>query len=453
MSFAAFLCDPRQQPVSEYLDSRAEPAPRTCAPAGDLDCDVAIVGAGYTGLSAALTLAGRGVDVRVFDAHHIGWGGSGRAWGQVTATAKFMPAKIEADFGPEVGARINAAAETGPDLVLGLIEKHGIVCDVRRSGNLIAPHAPANEPGIVNTVRDLQRRGLPVELLGEKATQLAIGSRRYRMALHDPRGIQLNPLGYARGLARAAIAAGAKVHEGQLVKGLSRAQGIWTLTTSAGPVRAPVVVLGVNAFADDALFPGLGREVMPVRAYQVVSEPLPADALEIVLPQRHSLNDTRKLFSGVRLWPGGRLQIGVDGPPFRADGRAMLASASKRIAMMYPFLKGLKWEYGWGGWVDMTQDEYTRLHELAPGLFSAHGFSGRGIAIGTLMGRDLATLAQGGSRDDLVHPLVPLKPYWYHPVHRFLISGLINLWRIRDATNDFLYGKGVTGPLPEGVEV
>ncbi len=436
----SFLLSPRQQPVSHYFDQRAGSAPETHPFEADAKADMIVVGAGFTGLSAALSLAETGVDVRVLEARHIGWGGSGRAWGQVAASAKFMPAQIEADFPSDVAERINHAAAHAPDLVFGLVEKHGMTCDVVRTGNLIAAHVPSKEAGMARTVEDLVRRGYPVELLEGDACRAVTGSPRYRIALHDRRGGSLNPLGYARGLARAAIGAGARIHEDTPVLGLQRDKSGWVAKTNGGEIRADAVLLATNAFTSDALFPAIGREVFPVRAYQIVSEPLNETQLATVLPGRQSLNDTRKLYSGIRIWPDGRLQIGIDGPAFSMDGKAYVRSAIRRIEMTYPQLKGLKWGESWGGWVDMTVDEYPKLHALAPGLWSGYGFSGRGIAIGTIMGRDLAAHALSRP-EDAVHPVSPLQPKIWHAFHRPLISALINWSRVHDRVSDLFYSK------------
>ncbi|MFD1198106.1 NAD(P)/FAD-dependent oxidoreductase [Brucella gallinifaecis] len=436
----SFLLSARQQPVSHYFDARTESAPETHNFEADAKADVIVVGAGFTGLSAALTLAEAGVDVRVLDARHIGWGGSGRAWGQVAASAKFMPAQIETDFPSDVAERINQAAAHAPDLVFGLVEKHGMTCDVVRTGNLIAAHIPSKEAGLARTVEDLVRRGYPVELLEGDDCRTVTGSPRYRVALHDRRGGSLNPLGYARGLARAAIGAGALIHEKTAVLGLRRDKSGWVAKTNGGEIRADAVLLATNAFTSNALFPAIGREVFPVRAYQIVSEPLNKTQLATVLPGRQSLNDTRKLYSGIRIWPDGRLQIGIDGPPFAMDGKAYVRSAIRRIEMTYPQLKGLKWGESWGGWVDMTVDEYPKLHALAPGLWSGYGFSGRGIAIGTIMGRDLAAHALSRP-EEAVHPISPLQPKIWHAFHRPLVSALINWNRAHDRVSDLFYSK------------
>ena len=443
MSADTFLLSPDQEPVSPYLSAMTEPPPETPVLTDDVQADVAIVGAGFTGLSAALSLAETGVSVRVVDAHHAGWGGSGRAWGQVAAVAKFMPSKVERDLGAEVGGRVNRAAATAPDLVFGLIRQHGMRCSEVHTGNLISAHTKKHEAELAATAEDLQKRGHPVELLSTAETQRFTGSKRYSVALLDRRGGALNPLGYARGLARAALQAGARIHGGTPALRLESRDGGWRVHTPKGKVTTDAVILATNAFGSDQLFPGLGRAVMPMRAYQAVSEPIPAAVRGAILPGGQPLNDTRKLFSGVRVWPDGRLHIGVDGPPFSMKGQADLRGAQARIAMMYPELAGLRWAYTWGGWVDMTDDQYPRIHRLAPQLWTAFGFSGRGIGIGTLMGRDLAALARGASADDVVHPVTPLRELWYHALHRPMLRSLVQYYRVLDAWNDHRFGAGV----------
>lgn len=440
-----FLTANKQQGVSHYFRQRAGACVSTHEFAAGQQFDVVVVGAGFTGLSASLSLAEAGVRVAIIEAHHIGWGGSGRAWGQVAASAKFMPAKVEADFPADVAARINEAGAHAPELVFGLVEKHKMQVDAVRTGNFIAAHVPAKEAGLAGTVKDLQRRGYPVELLTGEDCRTMIGSPRYRMALYDPRGGSLNPLAYAQGLAKAAVEAGAQIFEATSVTKLGQISGKWTVSTSKGELSAEQVILATNAFTTSELFPGIGQEVFPVRAYQIVSEPLSAEQQAAVLPGRQSLNDTRKLYSGIRIWPDGRLQVGIDGPAFAMDGKAYVKAAIRRIEMTFPQLKGLTWGESWGGWVDMTRDEYPRIHNLSSGLWAGYGFSGRGISIGTMMGRDLAAHVLSRPKDS-IHPVTPVQPTSWHAFHRPMISALVSLCRIQDAVADLRYSK--LGSLP-----
>lgn len=198
--------------VSDYLSTRAEPAIDAPTLTEEIDTEVVVIGGGFTGLSCALTLAQAGLRPVLLEAKEAGWGASGRAWGQVAAAAKFMPAQIERDFPAGVARQINRAAETAPQVVFDLVRQHDIQCDAVRTGNIIAAHSPAKALWVSNTVRDLQARGYPVHLLDSQQTQAYTGSRRYHCALYDERGGALNPLGYARGLARIARQAGCDLH-------------------------------------------------------------------------------------------------------------------------------------------------------------------------------------------------------------------------------------------------
>lgn len=427
--------------LSAYLSQRAEPAIAWPQLHNDIDAEAVVIGGGFTGLSCALSLAESGIRTVLLEAREIGWGASGRAWGQVAAAAKFMPAQIEKDFPPEVAGRINRAAETAPDTVFDLIKQHGIRCDAVRNGNIIAAHNPAKEHWVRSTAQDLQRRGYPVRLLDAAETQQFTGSRRYRCALLDERGGALNPLGYARGLARAAGQAGADIYTQSPFISLHRVGSGWRITTPRGSVTAGQVVFATGAFTGDLLGQQTQREIIPVRAYQAISQPLSPEILSQILPGGQPLNDTRRMFSGVRIWPDGRLHVGLDGPLFRHHASGWLNGATQRLQMMFPPLTTLIWDYHWAGWVDMTVDHYPRLHRLAPGVLAAYGFSGRGVAIGTLMGRDLAALARGDEEERLVHPLSDVRPLWFHAFHRPLVNSLTARYRLEDRLNDSRYGR------------
>lgn len=427
--------------VSEYLSQRAEPA--ICWPTlkEDLNADVIIIGGGFTGLSCAVALADSGLRPVLLEAKEIGWGASGRAWGQVAASAKFMPAQIEADFPPKIAERINRAAETAPDIVFEFVKKHRIDCDAVRTGNIIAAHNHVKAQWIRRTSHDLQARGYPVHLLDAEQTQRLTGSPRYRCALLDERGGALNPLGYARGLARVAAEAGCVIYQNTPLLSLQKIPHEWLIKTPYGSVTARQVVVATGAFTGNLLGSDTQREIIPVRAYQAISQPLPADVLQTLLPGEQPFNDTRRMFSGVRLWPDGRLHVGLDGPLFEHHAKGWLRGASQRMKMMFPQLPELRWDYNWAGWVDMTVDHYPRLHRLAPGVFTAYGFSGRGVAIGTLMGRDLAQLVLEKSEENLVHPLSSVKPLWFHGIHNPLVQTLTACYRLEDRLNDARYGR------------
>src|SRR5271170_6056802 len=212
------------EPSSDQADppsvyTRAAPrAPPAVPLTGRPHVSVAVIGAGFTGLSAALQLAEAGVDVAVLEAKEIGSGASGRAFGQVVPYLKFGHEQILRHYGPDRGARVIDAIAAGPDLVFDLIARHGIDCWAVRTGLIFAAHAPAGRRDLESRTAYWQERGAPVEMLDGVRCAAAVGSTLYAVASIDRRGGNINPFAYARGLARAAVAAGAVIHTGTPVR-------------------------------------------------------------------------------------------------------------------------------------------------------------------------------------------------------------------------------------------
>jgi glycine/D-amino acid oxidase-like deaminating enzyme len=395
----------------------------------------AVIGAGFTGLSTALHLAQAGVEVAVLEAKDIGWGASGRAFGQVVPYLKQGHAAILRHYGPERGQRIVDAVAEGPALVFELIERYGIDCWPVRSGLIFAAHSPAGRRDLENRTTYWQARGAPVEWLEGPACADLIGSRLYPAASLDRRGGHINPFAYVRGLATAATAAGATIHTATPVHGVRRDGTHWVLDAGREGLSADAVVLATNAYSGD-LFPGLRDSIIPMRGHGFVTDPLSDNVRRSILPQRQSLTDTRHLFSAVRVLPDGRLHISAHGPAFGPERPADWRRVDARARRLFPQLGTLHWSQGWSGWVAMTPEHFPRLHELAPGLFAGLGYNGRGIAAATMMGRDLATLVRGGTNAETVFPVVPLRPLPWHRAAPALVRALVQVYRLHDVFDE-----------------
>lgn len=394
--------------------------------------NVAVIGGGLTGISAALHLAEAGGDVALLEAKDIGWGASGRAFGQVVPYLKHDHTGIIAHFGADRGNALIDAAAGGPDFVFGLIERHRIACDVVRTGLLFAAHAAAGRRSLEGRTRYWEARGAPVRMLDSQATQAAIGSTAYAASCLDERGGHLNPFAYVSGLARAAVRAGATVHSHSPVRAIRRDGGLWRVGTTEGELRADTIIIGTNAYSD-ALWPGLRESVVPMRGHALVSRPLSDNARATILPGGQPMTDTRHLFSGVRVLADGSLHASSDGPAFGPESDAFRRKTAARIALLFPVLGKPEWRETWSGWVAMTRDQFPHYHELAPGAFAALGYSGRGLAAASLAGRDLAALAGGHGRDGLTFPLSPLRAIPAHAFAPGLLAGLVWWYRVRDA--------------------
>ncbi len=428
-------------PPAVYTQA-APPAPPSVPLTGRPHVSVAVIGAGFTGLSAALHLAEAGVDVAVLEAKEVGWGASGRAFGQVVPYLKIGHSEILRHYGPERGARVIDTIAAGPDLVFELIARHGIDCWAVRSGLIFAAHAPAGRRDLERRTAYWQERGALVEMLEGADCAAAVGSSLYAAASLDRRGGNLNPFAYARGLARAAVAAGAVIHTHTPVRGIARRDGRWAVEAGANGaaegLTADAVLLATNAYTG-GIWPGLRESIIPLRGHGFVSAPLSDNVRQSILPGRQSLTDTRRLFSGVRMLPDGRLHGSAYGPISGPEPAADFRRVDGRIRRLYPQLGRVEWQEAWTGWVAMTTDHVPRVHALAPGVWAGLGYNGRGIAAATLMGRELAARARGAGDDTLTFPLVPVRPLPWHRAAPFLVGALARWYRVLDVVEELRF--------------
>ncbi|HEY4446859.1 MAG TPA: FAD-dependent oxidoreductase, partial [Steroidobacteraceae bacterium] len=290
--------------------------------AATLRAEVAVIGAGYTGLSAALHLGEAGRDVVVLDGMDVGDGASGRNGGQVIPGLKYDPETLEDLFGGDLGAKLVATVGAGPDRVFELIRRHGIACDAVRSGWLQLATSDRALGPIATRVRQWRARDAAVEMLSEADAARLTGSQRYYGGLIDRRGGTVQPLAYARGLARAAQRAGVRLFTHSAATRIERAGGEWRIHTAGGSVSCRQVVFATNAYSDQVVEP-LQRTVVAVPSLQVATAPLPPDLRRSILPEGQSVSDTWRLLRYFRLDAQGRLIMGSRGvfgdvPPARA---------------------------------------------------------------------------------------------------------------------------------------
>jgi glycine/D-amino acid oxidase-like deaminating enzyme len=423
----------------------AAPGPVLPQLAGDVRAQVAVIGAGYTGLSAALHLAVSGRDAVVLEALEIGDRASGLNGGQVIPGVKHDPDVLEELFGPDVGARMIETVASGPDLVFELIRKHGISCAATRTGWIQPATSVAALDAIGARVEQWRRRGADVELLSASETARLTGSRRYSGGWIDRRGGTVQPLSYVRGLARAASRAGARIFSKSAAIRLERAGREWHVQTPQGSVASPTVILATDAYTD-RLVDSLRRTLIPVPSFQVATEPLPDELRQTVLPEGQSASDTWHLLRYFRLDPAGRLVMGSRGTFADVPLAAAARHHYRAVREIYPQLQGIRYEYHWGGLVGMTRDHLPHLHEIAPGLLAGVGYNGRGVAMATVMGRILAELATGAPAAQSGFPVTPQAPI---PMHRFnqigarmAIQGLRALDGLARMRNRFLAAGG-----------
>ena len=398
-------------PASLYRDT-APAAPATPKLQGHHTAEVAIVGGGFTGLSTALHLAEAGRRTVVLEAREPGWGASGRNGGQVNPGLKPAPDDVVDQYGDDLGARMVAFSHAAPDLVFDLVRRHQIRCEARQGGTLRLAIDARTATKLCSLAADCSRRAMPVQLLHGPAMQAAVGTSYYSAALLDRRGGDLNPLAYARGLARAAQQAGATVHGHTQVQSLRRTAGGWELGTPEGSVTAGQVLLATNGYTD-GLWPGLRQSLVPVFSAIAATEPMPAAIAAQVFPLRGSAYETGRITVYFRVDQDNRLVLGGRGPLREISNPAPLASLIRHAERLWPVLRGISWTHGWSGQLAVTKDHYPHVHELAAGLYACLGYNGRGVAMATAMGRQLTSLLGGGAFD---MPFTPLQPMRLHRV-------------------------------------
>ncbi len=410
----------------------AQPAPSTLPLRGDERVEVAVVGGGFTGLSAALHLAEQGKAVGLIETAEPGWGASGRNGGQVIPGLKHDPDELCAMFGERQGERIVAVAGAGPDLVFELIQRHAIRCDAVHNGWIQAVHSEKKLEAAASRMRQWQARGAPVAMLGRKAVAGRLGTESYAGGYLDRRGGALHPLSYARGLARAAIGQGAAIHGGTPAVRLARENGGWRVETPAGSLRADSVVIGTNAYTD-GLVPGLRRTVVPVNSFQVATAPLSDNVRRSILPGGEVASDTRRLLAYFRLDRDGRLIMGGRGAPTGEADPSRYGRLRRLAGAMFPQIGAPEWQFYWSGRVALTRDHLPHIHEPEPGLLIGLGYNGRGVAMATMMGKLLAKRALGAPAEWLGLPLAPIRPLRLWGLRQPALALLTSWYQLRDA--------------------
>ena len=392
---------------------------------------VAVVGAGFTGLSTALHLAENGIEVVVLEAGQPGWGASGRNGGQVNPGLKYEPGTITRDCGEDLGRRMVALSGAAPQGVFDLIERHQISAEARRGGTMRAAWTEKNVRAIHEAAAEQMALGAPMQPQDAAGMERLTGTRRYLGGSLDLRGGSVNPLGYARGLAQAAINAGAAVHGGTPVTSVRKEGLRWVLQTPGGVVRAERMVLATNGYTDD-IWPKLRQTVVPVFSGIAATEPLPEAVAQTILPSGGVVYEIASLTVYYRMDVNGRLLMGGrsisrdTSDPARFD---RLVQYSQRL---FPAIKGLPWQYFWNGQLAITPDHYPHLHEPAPGVIAALGYNGRGVAMATAMGGEIARRILGASDAEMNMPITDLKPMPFHALWKTGVAARIVYGRIQD---------------------
>ena len=366
--------------------------------------DVAIVGAGYTGLSAAIHSTEKGMSCHVIEAEHVGYGGSGRNTGLVNAAAWLPPQDVIKQLGEKAGKKFVDIFSDAPSFVFGLIEKYNIECEVTNTGTIHAAHGKVGLLDLQYRKTEWDRLGAPVDLLSADETAELTGTRCFYGALVDNRAGTINPMGYCSGLARAALKNGAKLTTNCRVHQVIKENDGWRLITAYGDLKAKYVILGTNAYSDK-LWPGLSQSFTRINYFNCATLPL-GERIKHILPQRQGLWDTGKIMFSLRRDKDNRLIIGSMG---RIHGNLTNGITKRwalaRLKRLFPDLGPVEFENIWYGNIAMTPTHLPGVHQLDRNLYTSIGYNGRGITTGTIFGKALADMISCNSPDCLPVPI------------------------------------------------
>jgi len=398
------------------------PTGPVCPPlAGAATADTVVIGAGFTGLSTALSLRKAGIDVVVVEAAEPGWGASGRNNGQVIPTlSRPDPDDIEARHG-EAGERFVALLRDCAATLFDMAREYGIDAEAEQTGWVQPVHTPGRIRIAERRVAQWSKRGAPVELLDRAQVRGMLGSEAWHGGFWNRTGGHINPLALARGLAHAAVAAGARIHCQTPALDYSRQGDRWVVRTPSGEVRARALVLATNAYTGEFsanLAPRIARELVPILSWQMATQVLSDDVRASVIPGRQAMSDTHgdlyfaRFDARNRLITGGAILAPFDR---RERLKRMIA---ERLRRLWPQIGEVRFDHVWNGHVGMTDDFLPRFHRLGPDAFAWAGCNGRAVGLAVALGAEFAKAVQGVPDRELAMPFTEPAPLPLHAVVR-----------------------------------
>jgi glycine/D-amino acid oxidase-like deaminating enzyme len=413
------------------------PGPDLPALRGAEAVDVAVVGAGFTGLSTALHLRRAGADVAVVEAAEPGWGASGRNNGQVIPTlSRPDPEDIVRRHGA-AGGRFVRLLRDSASILFDLARAEGIGAEAEQAGWVQPVHSPGRMRIAERRVRQWSALGADVELLDRAAARDLLGSDAWHGGWLNRTGGHVNPLALARGLARSVLRSGGRVFARSPVAGLEREGGRWVVRTpGGGELRARALVLATNAYSlefTDKVRPDVARQVVPVLSWQMATEPVTDNLRGTIIPGRQAMSDTHGELWFARYDARNRLVTGgaLAAPFNRAD--RLKPYVGDRLRRIWPQLGEVRFTHVWNGYVGMTRDFLPRIHRLGPDAFAWAGCNGRAVALSVALGRELAAAARGADLETLALPFSDPRPVPLHGLARRLAPLALLAYRRRDA--------------------
>jgi glycine/D-amino acid oxidase-like deaminating enzyme len=353
--------------------------------------DVAIIGGGYTGLSAALTLAKRGINVVVLEAETIGWGASSRNGGMVLTGLKLGMRTIQKRYGRELAKRMFQCSLDSINTVEEIVREENIDCGFARRGHLLAANKPQHFDALKEEVEFMEKEfNHKVHLISRENQFEEIGTDLYYGGLVDECSGGLNPAQYVAGLAKAAEKAGAVLHAQARVNQLWRGKNGFVLEMERGSMMAESVLVGTSGYTGNVT-KKLQKKIIPIGSFIIATEKLSDELVHKLSPRNRMIFDSRHYLNYFRLWDN-RLIFGGRAAFFPETSKTIQHSAEilrREMIDVYPQLKDVNVEYVWGGTLDFAFDMMTHVGEV-DGIYYSLGYAGHGVAMATHMGKTVA---------------------------------------------------------------
>ncbi|MDR3470848.1 MAG: FAD-binding oxidoreductase [Devosia sp.] len=361
---------------------------------GEVTTDICVVGAGYSGLSAALHLVEKGFKVVVVEGALVGWGASGRNGGQVVNGLNASLDTIQRRYGDTAADFVGGLLQEGAGIIYDWVQRYGIACDLKR-GNIYAAYTAKHMRELEAKQALWRRHGMDDhELLDAAGIRRRIGSSAYCGGMIDRSGGHMHPLNLALGEARAVESLGGVIYEQSPVTAVSQGGGRALVTTEGGRVSARVVLLCGNAYLGNVV-PELARRVMPVSTQMIATEPLGPDRASLLLPTDMCVEDVRYILDYFRLSADNRLIFGGGVVYGGTDPADVIAKLRPNVTRVFPQLENVKIDYAWSGNFALSFSRVPQLGRLGSNVYFAHGYSGHGVTGSHLFGRILAEAVNG----------------------------------------------------------
>jgi glycine/D-amino acid oxidase-like deaminating enzyme len=353
--------------------------------------DVAIIGGGYTGLSAALTLSKQGVSVAVLEAETIGWGASSRNGGMTLTGLKPSMQSVIRKYGRDLARQLFQSSLDSVTTVEQIVREENIDCGFARNGHLLTANKPKHYRALMDEVEFMSKEfGHSVVLVPKSEQRAEIGSDRYYGALVDEFSGGLNPAQYVTGLACAAEKAGAGLHARARVRRLERKKNRFFLETERGPLSAESVFVGTSGYTGNVT-KNLQKKIIPIGSFIIATEKLPDEVAHELSPKNRMIFDFKHYLNYFRLWDK-RMIFGGRAAFFPENAHTTQRSAKilqREMIQVYPQLRDVQIEYVWGGTLDFAFDKMTHVGE-DNGIYYSLGYAGHGVAMATHLGKTVA---------------------------------------------------------------